>query len=149
MEKTIRSVLIAAFMATVLLAFVFPLPCPGASPEELMQVGIGAFSDGFYHVAEAQFREFLQAYPKHPLASKVAYLLGKALHEQNKFKEAEGLFANQEHYQDSTRVTETIEEHRKLKQAISSLTEEWERLSTEAEEMKQKFDEAMSEIKVP
>ncbi|MBL7209984.1 MAG: ABC-F family ATP-binding cassette domain-containing protein [Dehalococcoidia bacterium] len=64
-------------------------------------------------------------------------------------RKAERLFANQDHYQESTRVIETIEEHRKLKEAISSLTEEWEGLSTKAEEMKRKFDEAMNDIKVP
>ena len=69
-------------------ALVTPLPCRSASPEELLQVGTGAFSDGFYHVAEAQFREFISLYPGHSLTPKVLYLLGKALYQQKKFEEA-------------------------------------------------------------
>jgi TolA-binding protein len=69
-----------------------PLPSSGSSPQELLQVGTGAFNDGFYQVAEAQLREFLQAYPQDPNISKVTYLLGKALYEQKKFAEAKETF---------------------------------------------------------
>jgi len=69
-----------------------PLPSSGASPQELFQVGTGAFDDGFYQVAEAQFHEFLQAYPQHSHVLDVMYLLGKALYEQKKFAEAKEVF---------------------------------------------------------
>ncbi len=70
-----------------------PLPSSGSSPHELFQVGTGAFQDGFYQVAEAQFREFLQTYPQHPYATQVMYLLGKTLYEQKKFAEAKDVFS--------------------------------------------------------
>lgn len=65
---------------------------------------------------------------------------------EERLREAEGLFADQEHYRDSTRVVETIEEHQRLKEAIRLLTEEWERLSTEAESIKREFDEAKNNL---
>lgn len=76
----------------VCLVLVTPLPSSGSSPQELLQVGAGAFNDGFYQVAEAQLREFLQAYPQDPNIAKVTYLLGKALYEQQKFAEAKETF---------------------------------------------------------
>jgi TolA-binding protein len=69
-----------------------PLPSFGSTPQELLQVGTGAFNDGFYQVAEAQLREFLQTYPQDPKIAKVTYLLGKALYEQEKFAEAKETF---------------------------------------------------------
>ncbi|UCH43193.1 MAG: ABC-F family ATP-binding cassette domain-containing protein, partial [Dehalococcoidales bacterium] len=59
-----------------------------------------------------------------------------------RLKETESLMANQEHYRDSSRVVENIEQHRKLKEDIRLLTGEWERLSGEAEQMKREFDQA-------
>ena len=69
-----------------------PLPSSGSSPQELLQVGTGAFNDSFYKVAEAQLREFLMAYPQDPNYSQVTYLLAKALYEQQKFAEAKETF---------------------------------------------------------
>ena len=54
---------------------------------------------------------------------------------------AENMFADREHYENSTRVIKTIEEHRKLKESIRLLTEEWERLSEEAERMKREYNQ--------
>ena len=59
-----------------------------------------------------------------------------------RLKEAESLMISQEHYRDSSRVVENIEQHRKLQEGIRLLTEEWERLSVEAEQMKREFDRA-------
>jgi len=94
MGKASGSLVAICCVNILLLAFLGPLPSLASSPEELLQVGTGAFSDGFYQVAEAQFREFLRSYPQHDLASKVAYLLGKALYRQKKFKEAQKVFAS-------------------------------------------------------
>jgi TolA-binding protein len=69
-----------------------PLPSAGSTPQELIQMGTGAFNDGFYQVAEAQFREFLKAYPQEPYYAHVTYLLAKALYEQEKFAEAKETF---------------------------------------------------------
>jgi TolA-binding protein len=72
--------------------FFAPLPSFSSSPQELFQVGTGAFTEGFYQVAEAQFRAFLRSYPQHSHTQEVRYLLGKALYEQKKFAEAKEIF---------------------------------------------------------
>ena len=64
------------------------------------------------------------------------------------FREVEELFSNAEHYQDGAWVVATVEKHGRLKEAIRSLTEQWETLSTELEEMKSEFDKAMSAIEI-
>jgi TolA-binding protein len=85
---------ITVIAATCLLLLSSPsLTSSASSPEELLQVATGAFSDGFFHVAEAQFREFRSNYPDHPLVGKVTYLLGKALFEQKKFEKARTVFS--------------------------------------------------------
>jgi len=56
----------------------------------------------------------------------------------------ESLFSDEEHYGHSTQVIATIEKHRRLKESIQSLTEEWERLSIELERMKREFKKAKS-----
>lgn len=80
----------------IVLCFVLctPLPSSGSSPQELLQAGTGSFNDGFYQVAEANFKEFLQAYPQHNHCEDVLYLLGKALYEQQKFDEATNVFVD-------------------------------------------------------
>ena len=90
MDRKTRSLL--RHIVLLCLVFFAPLPSSGSSPQELLRVGIGAFNDGFYQVAEAQLREFLQAYPQDPNISKITYLLGKALYEQEKFAEAKETF---------------------------------------------------------
>jgi len=54
--------------------------------------------------------------------------------------ELEGSFSHQEHYEDSTRVIESIEKHRQVKEEIRLLTEEWERLNLQAESIKREFN---------
>ncbi|MFC1916402.1 ATP-binding cassette domain-containing protein [Chloroflexota bacterium] len=58
--------------------------------------------------------------------------------------EVESLFSSEEHYGHSAQVIATIEKHRRLKESINSLTEEWERLSIELERMKREFEKAKS-----
>jgi len=62
------------------------------------------------------------------------------------FMEVESLFSSPEHYGDSAQVIGTIKKHRRLKEVINSLTEEWERLSVEAERMKREFEDAKNNI---
>lgn len=57
-------------------------------PEELLKVGAGAFEDGFWTVAETEWRRFLRLYPNHPKAPLVRYLLGRTLIEEGKVEEA-------------------------------------------------------------
>ena len=58
--------------------------------------------------------------------------------------EVESLFSDEEHYEHSAQIIATIEKHRRLKESINSLTEEWERLSIELERMKREFEKAKS-----
>jgi TolA-binding protein len=83
---------VSVMTSLLLIVILAPLPSQGSSPQELLLVGTGAFNEGFYQVAEAQFRAFLRTYPNHIYAPKVMYLLGKALYEQKKFAEAKGIF---------------------------------------------------------
>ncbi len=92
MEGQIKGLIKNIYLALLLAILLAPLPSSGSSSKELLQVGTGAFKDGFYQVAEAQFREFLQLYPGHRQVPRVMYLLGKALYEQKKFAEAKGVF---------------------------------------------------------
>jgi TolA-binding protein len=84
---------ISLILSLLFIIILTTLPSSGSSPQELLLVGTGAFTEGFYQVAEAQFRAFLRAYPHHIHAQKIMYLLGKALYEQKKFAEAKDIFA--------------------------------------------------------
>lgn len=86
-----RQYISTAILVVLMLVFLPPLPSR-ASPEGLLLAGTGAYHDGFYQVAEAQFRSFLQSNPAHPRAPDASYLLGKALYEQGRFAEAKGIF---------------------------------------------------------
>ena len=63
---------------------------------------------------------------------------------ETQFREVESLFSDEEHYGHSAQVIANIEKHHRLKEIISSLTEEWERLSIELERMKREFEKAKS-----
>ncbi|MBA7588105.1 putative ABC transporter ATP-binding protein YheS [subsurface metagenome] len=56
--------------------------------------------------------------------------------------EVESLFSSEEHYGHSAQVIATIEKHRRLKESINSLTEEWERLSIELERIKREYKQS-------
>jgi TolA-binding protein len=61
--------------------------------EQLIKVGLGAFKDGFYDIAEKQFSNFIRFYPKHDRVFDIYYLLGRTLLIKGKSKEAMSLFA--------------------------------------------------------
>ena len=61
--------------------------------EQMIQVGIGAFQDGLYDIAERQFTLFLSDFPSHAKASDVAYLLGKTFVLRGKWNEARSAFS--------------------------------------------------------
>jgi TolA-binding protein len=61
--------------------------------EQLIWVGIGAFKDGLYDIAEKQFSNFIRIYPKHDKVFDVYYLLGRTLLIRGKSKEAKIIFS--------------------------------------------------------
>src|SRR4030042_3175939 len=60
--------------------------------EQLILVGTGAFSDGFYDIAEKQFSLFIKDYSQHGKVYNICYLLGKTLLIKGKLKEAKAIF---------------------------------------------------------
>src|SRR4030043_295690 len=61
--------------------------------QQLIQVGIGAFKDGFYDIAEKQFTSFINIYPKHNKVFDICYLLGRTLVIKGKLGEAKKVFS--------------------------------------------------------
>jgi TolA-binding protein len=93
MKKTIAFGFILAFF---IWGFFF---IPGAHSKNLSEdgqliwVGIGAFRDGFYDIAEKQFTNFVSIYPKHDKVFDIYYLLGRTLFIKGKLKEAKKVFS--------------------------------------------------------
>jgi TolA-binding protein len=79
-----------------LLIYVFPnqaaLARPDGEDEKLILVGVGAFRDGFFDIADKQFSQFLRDYPEHAKFYDVCYLLAKTLYHKEKLKEARSIF---------------------------------------------------------
>jgi TolA-binding protein len=61
--------------------------------EQLIRVGIGAFKDGFYDIAEKQFSTFITIHPRHDKVFDICYLLGRTLVIKGKLKEAKKVFS--------------------------------------------------------
>src|SRR4030042_1459737 len=61
--------------------------------EQLIRVGVGAFKDGFYDIAEKQFTTFTHIYPKHDKVFNICYLLGRTLVIRGKLNEAKKVFS--------------------------------------------------------
>lgn len=81
-----------------------------------------------------------------PTRKRIAEIEAELSELETQFREVESLFSDEEHYEYSARVIANIEKHRRLKESISSLTEEWERLSIALEGMKREFEVAKSTI---
>jgi len=79
-----------------------------------------------------------------PARKRIAEIEAELSELEAQFREVESLFADEEHYGHSARVIATIEKHHRLKESISLLIEEWERLSIELERMKREFEKAKS-----
>ena len=60
--------------------------------DQLILVGIGAFNDGFYDIAEKQFSHFIRDHSNHSKVHDIYYLLGKTLLLKGKLKEAKSAF---------------------------------------------------------
>ena len=81
-----------------------------------------------------------------PSKKRIAEIEVELVQLEAQVKETESLFANPEHYKDSTSVIENVEKHRRLKEAINLLSEERGKLSNEAERIKQEFETAMNSV---
>jgi len=79
-----------------------------------------------------------------PARKRIAEIEAELSELEAQFREVESLFADEKHYGRSARVIATIEKHHRLKESISLLIEEWERLSIELERMKREFEKAKS-----
>jgi ATP-binding cassette subfamily F protein 3 len=60
--------------------------------------------------------------------------------------ELENIFSNQDYYKKGAQIVDSIEKHRRLKEEIRLLTEEWERLSQHAERIQKQYDEARNKM---
>ncbi|MDP6141919.1 MAG: hypothetical protein QGF23_00545, partial [Dehalococcoidales bacterium] len=79
-----------------------------------------------------------------PTRKRIAEIETELAELEIQFREVESLFSDKDHYEYSAQITATIEKHHRLKKSISSLTQEWERLSIELERMKREFEKAKS-----
>jgi len=83
-------------MAVVTWGFLFPsdsLANRLSDEDQVIRVGVGALSDGFYDVAEKQFSLFLRDYPNHEKIQEVSYLLGRTFLLGGRLKEARSVFS--------------------------------------------------------
>ena len=83
-----------------------------------------------------------------PVKKRVVEIEAELSRLEVQFKEVEGLFSNEENYGHSERVIAAIEKHHNLKEAICSLTDEWEQLSMELERKKQDFEKAKNSTEI-
>jgi ATP-binding cassette, subfamily F, member 3 len=60
--------------------------------------------------------------------------------------EIEGLFADPDHYKDGAKVADTNREYVVAKEAIRSLTAEWDKLTAEAERLEREYEEEKGKI---
>ena len=83
-----------------------------------------------------------------PTRKRIAVIESELAGLKKRLNEVENLLSSSEQYKDSARAAEMVKEYRRLENAIRSLTEEWEKLSIEAEKKKQAFEEAKNNLKV-
>jgi ATP-binding cassette subfamily F protein 3 len=81
-----------------------------------------------------------------PIRKRIDEIEAELVQLEAQIEETESLFADTEHYKDSTRVVENIEKHRRLQEAINLLNQEREKLSNEAGRMKQELDAALNSV---
>jgi TolA-binding protein len=60
--------------------------------EQLIRIGVGAFKDGFYDIAESHLAGFVKASPDHRRIYEALYLLGKSYYVNGKYREAKEVF---------------------------------------------------------
>jgi len=60
--------------------------------DQLILVGVGAFKDGFYDIAEDHLSSFVKDFPTHRSVYEACYLLGKTYYANGKYREAKEVF---------------------------------------------------------
>ena len=81
-----------------------------------------------------------------PLKKQIVAMENEVLKSTERLAEIEAIFADPEHYKDKRKVIEIQQEYHALKESAKALTGEWEKLTTEAENMTQEFREAVENI---
>lgn len=81
-----------------------------------------------------------------PLKKQIVAMENEVLKSTERLAEIEAIFADPEHYKDKRKVIEIQQEYQALKESAKVLTGEWEKLTTEAENMTQGFREAVKNI---
>lgn len=81
-----------------------------------------------------------------PVRKRIAEIEDKLAKTETELKEITQLFSDEAHYNDSKQVVEAIDRHGRLKKLVATLTDEWEKLSLEAEKMKREFKDAIGKI---
>ncbi len=81
-----------------------------------------------------------------PVKERIAAIEAEIASLTARMKEVETALADPATYQDSQRAIEATREHPAIKKRIESLTEEWGRLTAEAERLTQEFESEMAEL---
>ncbi len=81
-----------------------------------------------------------------PLKKQIVAMENEVLKSTERLAEIEAIFADPEHYKDKRKVIKIQQEYHALKESAKALTGEWEKLTTEAENMTQGFREAVKNI---
>jgi len=74
-----------------------------------------------------------------PVRSRIAEIEANVAKLTARLTEIEAFFADPDHYKDGNKVSETNREYVNIKGAIRSLTNEWDRLTAEAERMEREY----------
>lgn len=60
--------------------------------EQIIKIGIGAYKDSLFDIAEKQLSEFIREYQSHPKIFEVSYILGKTFLTKGKLNDAKSVF---------------------------------------------------------
>ncbi len=77
-----------------------------------------------------------------PARKRIAEIEAELTKLKEQFSAVEDLLSSSEQYRDSTKAVKAVKDYHSLGKTIESLSEEWQKLSVEAEIMKQQFEEA-------
>ncbi len=95
-----KSAKVTFFLSVLLLLLLAEVSGPSScfsrtlsEDEQLIRVGVSAFQDGAYDIAERQLSAFVKNFPGHPKVNDAIYLLARTQLLQGKLKEANGLFS--------------------------------------------------------
>jgi ATP-binding cassette, subfamily F, member 3 len=83
-----------------------------------------------------------------PLSTRIAEIEKLLFQHETRLRELEKQFGKTESYQDGTQVMDIINEHRKVKENINSMAEEWEKKSLELEEIKRSYETELEQSRL-